>query len=855
MDVKRLTVVLYFGVLRVPGENQEVVPAAGREGAGEPITTPGGQFLLRPEATEFKRGDLLSARYQIEKVIGRGATGCVLQAFDRVVRTVVALKILRPDLASDPRWVERLGGELRYARKLHHPNVCRVFDVGESNGHHFLTIEFASRGSLRQRLGERSAATRSWEDRIADARAVIDGLCAIHAENIVHRDVKPENVLVMDDGRLVVTDFGVAVALGSTTYFSSSTAGTPSYMAPEVITGEKATTASDVFSLGITLHEILFGRRPEWQITQHGKSIKPPVNGKASKRERAFATLIVECLREFVPNRLGDAAAVKKRFEQAVGGRLQPLRGRLHGGWPLVVGAVAVSLAATILWVGRLRRHVEPQPAALAPVARLLGKAVDLSSVSRSVVTSTKGITCFDVLSGGNTARLVWGYPSEAVDLNLATGQIGPAPLLPATYKTGCPRLSPDGRRLLYTETSSSGPRIVLSSHSDGADAQVITEGSFPVWLPSGTEFAYAFERKRGGMFSLPESRTLFKDTEPLEKQIQDIAVSHAGDRIAFLFLDARHESLLEVYGYPSMSLTTTARLTRPACCIAFDSHRQSLLVTVGEWGRGILTELRGPDLYRLGEIDGANVARAVNSPMGLAFFSVLLSPSVTARSPDGTERTFRHSGAYSTPVFSQAGNALIETRSDDGRLVISIQQWNGRGLRPLTSGPEDAFPSFGPTGNFFAYVRIDRNTVMGCTLERDLNTACRPIAEDPLGPRSIVLSPDGKAVAYHTAYGASSRIRVVPTSGGLPRDLGAHSGNCPIVWSAPTRLSAYDGERHVWREIDSATGKYTGKVNSVPTTVASPCDYAPRDPASRQHFEVRGADTVSVEIRVARDL
>src|SRR3954462_8266284 len=160
--------VLSEAVLRAPADLHH--PGQPTGDGGDPVTQAGGQVLLRAEAVEFKRGDLLAGRYQIEKLIGRGATGCVLQAFDRVVRGVVAVKILRRDLASDPRWVERLGGELRYARKLQHPNVCRVFDVADAEGHHFLTMEFASGGSLRQRLAERD---RPWDERIADARAVI----------------------------------------------------------------------------------------------------------------------------------------------------------------------------------------------------------------------------------------------------------------------------------------------------------------------------------------------------------------------------------------------------------------------------------------------------------------------------------------------------------------------------------------------------------------------------------------------------------------------------------------------------------------------------------------------------------
>jgi serine/threonine protein kinase len=854
VDVKWLTVILSQAVLRLPGQNEGTEGPPGREGAGDPITSPGGQFLLRAESVEFQRGDLLAGRYQIEKVIGRGATGCVLQAFDRVIRGVVAVKILRPDLASDQRWVERLGGELRYARKLQHPNVCRVFDVSEADGHHFLTMEFAPRGSLRQRLAEKGAKERSWDDRIADAQAVIDGLCAIHAENIVHRDVKPENVLVMEDGRLVVTDFGVAVALGTTTYFSSQVAGTPSYMAPEVIMGEKSTPASDVFSLGITLHEIFFGRRPEWQITATGKVIRPAVTSRSSKRERAFATLCMECLTEFAPRRLQDAATVKRRFELAVGGRLQPLKGQLRARWPLLVGGLAVAAAGGTALTGRFYRRLEPVPAALARPARLLGTADDLGQASRSILTSTKKVLCFDALPGDTSVRVVWTAPPAAEDVDLTTGRTSPAPLLAKTFQTGCPSLSPDGHSLLFTEMTSSGPRILLSPHPDGSEAQTLTEGQMPTWLPSGKEFVYTLDSRLPAVFSFPGTRRVLPASPPLEKQVLDIAVSSGGDRIAFLFFDTRHEYTIEIYGYPSLSLLSTARLQTLVVSIGFDPRRTALQASIADSRRFIRAELTEQgDLRRLGEMYGSNIVEATHTRFGLAFLGATVSRSLEIRSPDGSEKTLPYAGAYSPPALSGSGDALMETRLEDGRLVISLQRWSAARADAVTSGPDDAYPAFAGTGKF-SYVRISSNTLMGCSLDASSNAECRPITTDPLGPRSPLPSPDGSIVAYHTAYGAGNRLRVVAFSGGEPRDLGLFTSECPVVWSSLEGLSMYDKERREWRELSARTGRPTGRTQPIAATVKTPCDEPRRYSPLAGGFKTRQIEHQSVDLRLAQD-
>src|SRR5687767_182837 len=154
-------------------------------------------MLLRESVVELEPGSVLAGRYQIRRVLGKGATGVVLEADDRVSRSLVALKVFKPEIATDDRWQEIVGSELRHARQIMHPNVCRVYDAGEADGYRFLSMEFASGGSLRQRLKE-AAADRPFEERVADARAVVDGLAAIHAAGLIHRDVKPDNVLRME---------------------------------------------------------------------------------------------------------------------------------------------------------------------------------------------------------------------------------------------------------------------------------------------------------------------------------------------------------------------------------------------------------------------------------------------------------------------------------------------------------------------------------------------------------------------------------------------------------------------------------------------------------------------------------
>ena len=184
------------------------------------------------EALPVRHGMVLAGRYAIEKIIGRGGSGVVVRAHDRDLRQVVAIKIVRAELAGQRVWAARLAREVRIARQIHHPNVCRVFDFQQAEGRAFLVMELAEKGTLRDEIRSGGLAARPLADRIADARAVASALDAIHRAGIVHRDLSTQNLLRMGDGRVVLSDFGLAVDVSEST--SSVHGGTVAYMAPEV---------------------------------------------------------------------------------------------------------------------------------------------------------------------------------------------------------------------------------------------------------------------------------------------------------------------------------------------------------------------------------------------------------------------------------------------------------------------------------------------------------------------------------------------------------------------------------------------------------------------------------------------
>ena len=210
--------------------------------------------------SEAPVGRLLDGRYRIEALLARGGMATVYKATDTRLGRRVALKVMHAELAADDDFVARFIGEARSVAQLSDPNVVNVFDQGEDDGAVFLAMEYIEGRTLRDVLHERGRLGAALALEVAES--VLSALAAAHRAGIVHRDVKPENVLVGNDGRVKVADFGLARAVSSSSKTTRGLLGTVNYISPEQALGEKATPRSDVYSAGIMLYELLVGRPP-----------------------------------------------------------------------------------------------------------------------------------------------------------------------------------------------------------------------------------------------------------------------------------------------------------------------------------------------------------------------------------------------------------------------------------------------------------------------------------------------------------------------------------------------------------------------------------------------------------------
>src|SRR5262245_16997786 len=248
---------------------------------------------------QFEPGTILNQRYRISSLLGRGGMGEVYRADDLRLGQPVALKFIHAALARDATRLARLHEEVRIARQVSHPHVCRVYDIGESDGQVFLSMEYVDGEDLAASL--RRIGRPPEERALEIARQLCAAVAAAHERGIVHRDLKPANVMLDGSGRVRVMDFGIATA----GHDATSRAGTPAYMAPEQRAGLPATAQSDIYSLGLVLYELFTGRSAMTgghDITtpsEHVRSLNPAI-------ERA----IMRCLSRDPDRRPPSALAV-----------------------------------------------------------------------------------------------------------------------------------------------------------------------------------------------------------------------------------------------------------------------------------------------------------------------------------------------------------------------------------------------------------------------------------------------------------------------------------------------------------------------------------------------------------------
>jgi eukaryotic-like serine/threonine-protein kinase len=323
-------------------------------------------------AKPLEVGSVLGDRYEILEQLGEGGMGTVYKVRDRELERTVAMKVIRPELSKDPEILSRFKQELIIARQITHKNVSRIYDLAEADGVKFITMEFLEGRSLAKLVQEKGKLAPKQAARLIVE--VCRALEAAHAEGVIHRDLKPQNIMIEAHDRVVVMDFGIArsMAIGSMTQ-TGVVLGTPAYMSPEQAKGEELDARSDLFTLGIIFYELLTGNSPykadtalEAMYKRTTEHVRPPIE-IAPEVPGPLSDIAVRCLEIDKNRRYRSATEILNDLETWAGTRLgtsviiDDRRSRtLKIAW-MAIAAAAVLLAGVFIFREKL---FSPQPVA-----------------------------------------------------------------------------------------------------------------------------------------------------------------------------------------------------------------------------------------------------------------------------------------------------------------------------------------------------------------------------------------------------------------------------------------------------------------------------------------------------------
>ena len=378
-------------------ENATFLGSENPGGPGEVSSAQGwSQPVPPPSATAIRGGHLpkglrLGKRYEIVQMLGEGGMGAVYKAWDLELDRLVALKVIRPELAVHEEILQRFKQELILARKITQKNVIRIFDLGEADGVKFITMEFIEGKDLTSLIKEKGRL--SFEECADVIFQVCTALDAAHSEGVVHRDLKPQNIMMEKTGRVIVMDFGIARTMeqGASMTQTGALIGTPDYMSPEQVMGEHVDARSDLFTLGIIFYQLLLGQLPYKADTLQGAMFKrtrekPRLAGEVDPNVPALLSdITAKCMQMDPAQRYQSALEIQrdivswrdgstKRIELPVEKEPPPAKAPLSRTSMALAAAALIALTGTGVYVAR--KYVSSPAGPVVPAAPLHSLAI-----------------------------------------------------------------------------------------------------------------------------------------------------------------------------------------------------------------------------------------------------------------------------------------------------------------------------------------------------------------------------------------------------------------------------------------------------------------------------------------------
>ncbi len=719
------------------------------------------------------------AHYKILEKIGSGGMGDVYLAEDTKLDRKVALKVLPPELAESEQRRARFTREAKAIAALDHPNIVQVFSVEEADGIHFITMQLVHGKTLTELLPKNGFPL----DRFFDiAIPLADAVAAAHQEGITHRDLKPDNVMVTDDGRIKVLDFGLAkpargfVATDAQSEMPTHAkteqgliVGTPNYMSPEQATGKSVDARTDIFSLGIIYYELLAGRRP-FEGETPGEILSAIVKDTPASLDgtpRELSKIVRRCLTKEPNRRFQSALDVRNELDELrhedAGDVEEPMAAASRRA-PVVVAALVAAILA-----GAAGYFLRP-PADARAVPRL---------VNPERVTAAEGVEDYPAWSPDGTTLAYESNRGRNWDIWIT--QVGSGVSLNRTEDhvgaDRSPSWSPDGQQIAFWSLREGGGIFVMSALA-GAPRKIADAGMYgvPQWSGDGERLGYVgFDGE--SFFEIVSLRDGTRERFALPSLNAPVtSVRWSPDRRLVAYLDSgdwtssSHPLLVLRLADGELFEVTDGRGAVWSPSWAPDGRR---LYFVSD--RGGTQDLWVRDIDENGRPVG--IARAITSGFGVR--SVSLSANATRLAYSQGRRV---ANVWRVPILTRG----VATWEDAEQITFE---------RAVVESIDVS-----PEGDRLLY-DSDRTGERNIWVKLLDSGELRQVTHHPAGDWDPHLSPDGKGVVFHSMRSGNRDVWVLSEIGKTPRQLTPHAvSDTSPVWSPDGRKIAFSSPRSgVW--------------------------------------------------------
>ncbi|HTS67109.1 MAG TPA: protein kinase [Candidatus Acidoferrales bacterium] len=728
--------------------------------------------LAQQAPVELARGEMLGP-YRVETRIGQGGMGVVYRAWDTRLDRHIALKVLRPEQLNDPVYRQRLVREARAASALIHPNIVTVHDIGSDRNIDYIAMEHIDGRALDRMI---PAGGLPPKQALAYAIQIAGALAGAHASGVVHRDLKPGNVMITREGLVKLLDFGLArksrrgLDGSGTLTLNAEIAGTPQYMAPEQIRGEEIDHRSDVFAFGAMLYRMLTG----CDLFDRGSAVETMnavlTEDAAELCERGpslpnpLESVILHCLEKAPRDRFQSVQDLGYALEayaaptgQVVTSQLEAGPWQRYGRWIAAsTGSLALGMiVAYAVWGGH-RAH----------------PSVDGRVFSQ--VTNDAGAELFPTLSpdGGSVA-----YTSKASgNWDIYLQDVGAAEGVNLTRDSSAdetqPSFSPDGRSIAFRSERDGGGIYVMKR--DGSGVRRISDSGYnPAWSPDGRQVAYA-----------EESITRPEDRSGRISRIWTVEVANGQKRLA-----VKDDGVQPQWSPNGLSLVYWA--------IDLDGDRDLWTVRVPGGAPSRLTRDHWLDWNPVWSPDGNWIYFCSNRGGGMGIWRIPMKESTAEvrGAPEAIHTpaeypsylSFSRDGRHMAYAQQRTTGRLEVVRFDPAREVLVSEP-----KEIVQSAKGASRPSLSPDGKLLAYNSTEQEETL--LVANADGTALRQLTSGDYRSRGPRWSPDGKQIAFFSTRSGEWEIWTTDANGNQFRQVTNLAGNNVAwpVWSADGKLLAY---------------------------------------------------------------